>query len=75
MDNEEAIKLTPAEKQIVNVIARDSKINIPLTDQQKEKINKLAQALSGTRQGRPACQGTGTGAQPDEDKSGQIRQE
>ena len=49
MDNEEAIKLTPAEKQIVNVIARDNKINIPLTDQQKEKINKLAQALSAER--------------------------
>ncbi len=37
MDNEEAIKLTPAEKQIVNVIARDNKIDIPLTDQQKER--------------------------------------
>lgn len=49
MDNEEAIKLTPAEKQIVNVIARDNKIDIPLTDQQKEKINKLAQALSAER--------------------------
>lgn len=37
MDNEEAIKLTPAEKQIVNAIARDNNINVPLTDQQKEK--------------------------------------
>ena len=49
MDNEEAIKLTPAEKQIVNAIARDNNINVPLTDQQKEKINKLAQALSAER--------------------------
>lgn len=49
MDNEEAIKLTPAEKQIVNAIASDNKINIPLTDQQKEKINKLALALSAER--------------------------
>lgn len=49
MDNEEAIKLTPAEQQIVNAIASDNKINIPLTDQQKEKINKLALALSAER--------------------------
>lgn len=49
MDNEEAIRLTPAEKQIVNAIARDNNINVPLTDQQKEKINKLAQALSAER--------------------------
>ena len=49
MDNEEAIKLTPAEKQIVNAIARDNNINVPLTDQQKEKINKLAQVLSAER--------------------------
>lgn len=49
MDNEEAIKLTPAEKQIVNAIASDSKIDVPLTDRQKEKINKLAQALSAER--------------------------
>ncbi len=49
MDNEEAIKLTPAEKQIVNAIARDNNINVPLTAQQKEKINKLAQALSAER--------------------------
>lgn len=49
MDNEEAIKLTPAEKQIVNAIASDNKINIPLTDQQKEKISKLALALSAER--------------------------
>ena len=33
MDNEEAIKLTPAEKQIVNAMARDNNINVPLTDQ------------------------------------------
>lgn len=76
MDNEEAIKLTPAEKQIVNVIARDNKINIPLTDQQKEKINKLAQAFPrNATKAAQLAQGTGTGAQPDEDKSGQIRQE
>lgn len=49
MDNEEVIKLTPAEQQIVNVIARDNKIDIPLTDRQKEKIDKLAQALSAER--------------------------
>lgn len=49
MDNEEAIKLTPAEKQIVSAIASDNKIDIPLTDQQKEKINKLALALSAER--------------------------
>lgn len=49
MDNEEAIKLTPAEKQIVNAIASDNKIDVPLTDQQKEKINKLAMALSAER--------------------------
>lgn len=49
MDNEEAIKLTPAEKQIVNSIARDNKIDVPLTEVQKEKINKLAQALSAER--------------------------
>ena len=49
MDNEEAIKLTPAEQQIVNAIASDNKINIPLTDQQKEKISKLALALSAER--------------------------
>lgn len=49
MDNEEAIKLTPAEKQIVSAIASDNKIDVPLTDTQKEKINKLAQALSAER--------------------------
>lgn len=49
MDNEEAIKLTPAEKQIVNAIAKDNKIDVPLTKAQKEKINKLAQALSAER--------------------------
>lgn len=49
MDNEEAIRLTPAEKQIVNAIAKDNNINVPLTAQQKEKINKLAQALSAER--------------------------
>ena len=75
MDNEEAIKLTPAEKQIVNAIARDNNINVPLTDQQKEKNQQAgAGPLCGTRQGRPACPGFGTGAQPDEDQSGQIRQ-
>lgn len=37
MDNEEAIRLTPAEKQIVNAIAKDNNINVPLTAQQKEK--------------------------------------
>lgn len=50
MDNEEAIKLTPAEKQMVNAIARDNKIDVPLTERQKEKINKLAQALSAERE-------------------------
>ena len=47
MDNEEAIKLTPAEKQIVNAIARDNNINVPLTDQQKEKIDVYKRQLSG----------------------------
>lgn len=46
MDNEEAIKLTPAEQQIVNAISRDNNIAVPLTDQQKEKIDKLARALA-----------------------------
>lgn len=49
MSNEEAIKLTPAEQEIVNVIARNNNIDVPLTDQQKEKINKLALALSAER--------------------------
>lgn len=49
MGNEEAIKLTPAEQEIVNVIARNNNIDVPLTDQQKEKINKLALALSAER--------------------------
>lgn len=50
MNNEEAIKLTPAEQQIVNAIAVDNKINLPLTGQQKEKIDKLAKALSAEQE-------------------------
>lgn len=49
MDNEEAIKLTPAEKQIVEAIAKDNNIDVPLSNQQKEKINQLAQSLSAER--------------------------
>ena len=75
MDNEEAIKLTPAEKQIVNVIARDNKIDPPDGPAEGKDQQAGPGPFRGTRQGRPACQGTGTGAQPDEDKSGQIRQE
>lgn len=49
MDDEEAIKLTPAEQQIVNAISSNNNIAVPLTDQQKEKIDKLAKALAAER--------------------------
>lgn len=50
LGNREIIKLTPAEQQIVNTLAADSKLKLFLTDQQKEDMNKLAKELFSERE-------------------------
>ncbi len=46
MDNDEIIKLTPAEQEIINAIAKDTNIHAELSTEQKNKIDKLAQSLA-----------------------------
>ncbi len=46
MDNDEIIKLTPAEQEIINAIAKDTNIHVELSTEQKNKIDKLAQSLA-----------------------------
>lgn len=45
MDDENTIKLTPAEQALVKTIDGDKEQDLPLTAQQEAKIEKLAQAL------------------------------
>ncbi len=49
MDNEEVIRLTPAEQQIVNAIAKENAVDAPLTEDQKGKIDAMAKELSAQR--------------------------
>ncbi len=49
MDNEEAIRLTPAEQQIVNAIAKENAVDAPLSEEQKGKIDAMAKELSAQR--------------------------
>ncbi len=49
MDNEERIKLTPAEEQIVNAIAKENAVKAKLNDEQKNKIDLMAKALNDER--------------------------
>lgn len=46
MDNDELIKLTPAEQEIINAIAKNTNIRVELSAEQKNKIDKLAQSLA-----------------------------
>lgn len=49
MDDTNLIKLTPAEQELVNAIAKDNKIDVSISPEQKRKIDKLAQMLAAEK--------------------------